>query len=240
MDRDPAPGVEDARWAPSGFRIAYREGDTLRVVVGDGTNDHLLARAAAPSRPPGSPMRAVNVLAYVDADGRIRVLDVDTRAELWSVRSPASPASPSGPQTTRAYSRSRQRAPPGSTTPAAARRRPRPDGWRGLFSWRTHARLLDLRFRGRFFDRLARRGRPQAGASPARAASRISSGRPTVVGCSSPGPPPTSGSFPKPGSPACAASSPCRASRASSIPAGRDPPRPCRSRAFPAGLLPVS
>ena len=42
--------VADARWAPSGFRIAYREGNTLRVVVGDGTNDHLLARAP-PRRP---------------------------------------------------------------------------------------------------------------------------------------------------------------------------------------------
>jgi WD40 repeat protein len=85
--------VEDARWAPSGFRIAYREGDTLRVVVGDGTNDHLLARAAAPVSPAWLPDASRNVLAYVDADGRIRVVDVDTGAELWAVRGPGSPAS---------------------------------------------------------------------------------------------------------------------------------------------------
>jgi WD40 repeat protein len=88
----PGP-VADARWAPSGFRIAYREGNTLRVVVGDGTNDHLLARAAAPVPPAWLPDASRNVLAYVDAQGRIRVLDVDTRAELWSARSPDSPAS---------------------------------------------------------------------------------------------------------------------------------------------------
>ena len=43
--------VTDARY-PSGFRIAYREGNTVRVVVGDGTNDHLLARhrRACPAR----------------------------------------------------------------------------------------------------------------------------------------------------------------------------------------------
>jgi hypothetical protein len=85
--------VEDARWAPSGFRIAYREAGTLRVVVGDGTNNHLAARAAADVPPAWLPDGSRNVLAYVDADERIRVLDVDTRAELWAARSPGSPAS---------------------------------------------------------------------------------------------------------------------------------------------------
>lgn len=85
--------VTDARWAPSGFRIAYREGNTLRVVVGDGTNDRLLARAAAPVPSAWLPDASRNVLAYVDADGRIRVLDVDTRAELWSVHPAQPPAS---------------------------------------------------------------------------------------------------------------------------------------------------
>jgi dipeptidyl aminopeptidase/acylaminoacyl peptidase len=85
--------VADARWAPSGFRIAYREGDTLRVVVGDGTRDRRLARAVAPIAPAWLPDASRNVLAYVDAEGRIRVVDVDTGAELWSVPGPESPAS---------------------------------------------------------------------------------------------------------------------------------------------------
>lgn len=79
------PGqVTQARWAPSGYRIAYREGDTLRVVIGNGENDHLLVSpvaAVAPAWRPGSPR---NVLAYGDPDGRIHVVDVDTRHELWS------------------------------------------------------------------------------------------------------------------------------------------------------------
>jgi WD40 repeat protein len=79
------PGrVSDARWAPSGFRVAYREGDALRVVVGDGTNDHLLERGVAPVAPAWLPEAARNVLAYVEAAGRIRVVDVDTQGELWS------------------------------------------------------------------------------------------------------------------------------------------------------------
>ena len=88
------PGrVDDARWARSGFRIAYREGDTLRVVVGDGTSDRLLARAVAPIAPAWLPDASRNVLAYVDAEGRILVVDVDTGSELWSVRGAESPAS---------------------------------------------------------------------------------------------------------------------------------------------------
>jgi hypothetical protein len=79
------PGrVADARWAPSGFRIAYREERSLRVVVGDGTNDHLFARDVEPVAPAWFPDTTHNVLAYVDGAGRIRVVDVDTGAERWS------------------------------------------------------------------------------------------------------------------------------------------------------------
>jgi hypothetical protein len=84
--------VSDARWAPSGFRIAYREGNLLRVVVGDGTDDRLFARRVAPVAPAWLPDATRNVVAYADARGRIRVVDVDTRAELWSTRSPAAVA----------------------------------------------------------------------------------------------------------------------------------------------------
>ena len=78
----PAP-VADARWAPSGFRVAYRAGDTLRVVVADGEGDRLLADAVAPVPPAWRPGAARNVLAYAEADGRVRVVDVDTRAQLF-------------------------------------------------------------------------------------------------------------------------------------------------------------
>jgi hypothetical protein len=75
--------VAQARWARSGFRIAYREGPTLRVVVGDGTADRLLARSVAAVAPAWRP-GAVNVLAYVDTDGRVHLVDVDARRELWA------------------------------------------------------------------------------------------------------------------------------------------------------------
>ena len=43
--------VSDPSWfAPSGFRVAYRSGSSLRVVAGDGTGDHLLARRVAAGR----------------------------------------------------------------------------------------------------------------------------------------------------------------------------------------------
>lgn len=79
------PGnVADARWAPSGFRIAYREADSLRVVVGNGEDDHLLVPVVAPVAPAWKPESARNVLAYGDSHGRVHVVDVDTREKLWT------------------------------------------------------------------------------------------------------------------------------------------------------------
>jgi len=75
--------VAQARWAPSGFRIAYREGSSLRVVVGDGTADRLLARSVAAVAPAWRP-GPVNTLAYVDTNGGVHVVNVDTRGELWA------------------------------------------------------------------------------------------------------------------------------------------------------------
>jgi hypothetical protein len=75
--------VADARWAPSGFRVAYRAGDTLRVVDGNGTDDRLLAREVAHLAPAWRLDPAEkNVLAYADENGRVHVVDVDTRREL--------------------------------------------------------------------------------------------------------------------------------------------------------------
>ncbi|HEU4450327.1 MAG TPA: hypothetical protein VFR63_10170 [Gaiellaceae bacterium] len=82
----PAP-LADARWAPSpGFRIAYREGDTLRVVAGDGTGDRLLARGVAPVAPAWLPRSGRTVLAYARADGAVRVVDVESGRELLRTR----------------------------------------------------------------------------------------------------------------------------------------------------------
>ena len=78
----PGP-VADARWAPSpGFRVAYREGDTLRVVGGDGTGDRLLARDVAPVAPAWLPRQGRTVLAYARADGAVQVVDVESGEDL--------------------------------------------------------------------------------------------------------------------------------------------------------------
>lgn len=75
--------VGQPRWSPTpGFRIAYRSGESLRVVVANGTRDRLLVKRAGPAAPAWRP-GSRHVLAFVDAAGRIRVVDTDTRANLW-------------------------------------------------------------------------------------------------------------------------------------------------------------
>jgi hypothetical protein len=87
----PTP-VSDARWAPSpGYRVAYREGETLRVVVGNGTGDRLLAADVAPVPPAWLPAEGRTVLAYADMRGRIRVVDADSGKQLWSADPGATP-----------------------------------------------------------------------------------------------------------------------------------------------------
>lgn len=83
------PQVSDPRWyPPTGFRIAYRSGSTLRVVAGDGTGDHLLATGVSPIPPawrPGHPYQ----LAYVQGD-RVVLRDADSGGVTWTrpVRAP--------------------------------------------------------------------------------------------------------------------------------------------------------
>lgn len=76
-----APGrVSDPRWSPSGFRVAYRSGDSLRVVHATGSGDRLVAAHAATAPvwyPPG-----LHYLAYVDGGGALRVVDVDSGRSL--------------------------------------------------------------------------------------------------------------------------------------------------------------
>ncbi len=80
------PRVSDPTWySPTGYRVAYLSEGDLRVVAGDGTGDHLLARRVArvaPAWRPGSPYQ----LAYLSAGGRLVVHDADTGRTLWSVQ----------------------------------------------------------------------------------------------------------------------------------------------------------
>jgi hypothetical protein len=77
--------VRRARWSPDGFRIAYLDGQALRVVAADGTGDRALVRHVAPTAPAWQP-GAGHVLAFADWQGRVRVIRSDTRRALW--RSP--------------------------------------------------------------------------------------------------------------------------------------------------------
>ncbi|MGZ4177415.1 MAG: hypothetical protein ACXVUX_14455 [Solirubrobacteraceae bacterium] len=81
--RLPERGVSDPRWyPPSGYRVAYRSGGDLRVVAGDGSGDHPLARHVAPVAPawrPGHPFQ----LAYVARDGAIVVQGGDSGVLVW-------------------------------------------------------------------------------------------------------------------------------------------------------------
>jgi hypothetical protein len=80
-----APGtVRDPRWSPSGFRIAFLSGRSLRVVHADGTGDSLLVPEVAPVAPAWSPL-GLHQLAFIDAGGRLRLLDADTGDALGSV-----------------------------------------------------------------------------------------------------------------------------------------------------------
>ena len=111
--------VSNPTWSPSGIRVAYTSGNSLRVVAGDGTGDRLLvgrvASVAPAWRPLSEPVPAgqvaigprTNVLAYVDRRGRVTVRDVDTGGVLWrthrygasdpGARVVGGPQAPSGP-----------------------------------------------------------------------------------------------------------------------------------------------
>jgi hypothetical protein len=76
--------IADPRWSSyPGYRIAYRTGNSLRVVAGDGTADALLARGVKPIPPSWRPGPA-HVLAYVEG-GALRIVNADTRTPLASL-----------------------------------------------------------------------------------------------------------------------------------------------------------
>jgi hypothetical protein len=75
--------VRDPRWSGGGLdtRIAYRAGDTLHIVAGDGSPDAVVAVGVAPIAPAWK--ADSHMLAYADAAGRVHVVDADTRRQLW-------------------------------------------------------------------------------------------------------------------------------------------------------------
>jgi hypothetical protein len=86
-----APGlVSDPRWAPSGFRIAYRAGGDLWVVAGDGTGARRVARNVAPVAPAWRPIGdsklaaapGANVISYLERDREAVTVDVDSGRRL--------------------------------------------------------------------------------------------------------------------------------------------------------------
>jgi hypothetical protein len=68
--------VRFGRWSPDGYRVAYLSGQTLRVVAGDGTGDHLLTRNVASVAPAWQPGNG-HVLAYVGGGGGVFVTGAD-------------------------------------------------------------------------------------------------------------------------------------------------------------------
>ncbi|HET9322646.1 MAG TPA: hypothetical protein VFO03_02130 [Gaiellaceae bacterium] len=84
------PRVHDARWSPSGFRIAYLSGSNLRVVAGDKTGDRRIgpAAAVAPAWLPGEE----HVLAYVTPQRSLTVVRVEGGETAWATPLRATPA----------------------------------------------------------------------------------------------------------------------------------------------------
>jgi hypothetical protein len=80
--------VTGARWSPSGFRIAYRSGQDLRVVAGDGTGDRLLD--AGTFRPLAWRPGRAHVLASLSG-AHVEVADVDSGRRLARIRLPHVP-----------------------------------------------------------------------------------------------------------------------------------------------------
>ena len=86
--------TSDPRWsAGSGFRIAYRAGSALRVIGADGSKDGLLGGSKdglldpqAAAVPAVWSPQGLHLLAYVDAEERLRAVNADTGEVLGSAQ----------------------------------------------------------------------------------------------------------------------------------------------------------
>ena len=74
--------------APDGFRIAYLSGSSLRVVAGDGTGDRRIDTRVSPIAPAWRP-GALHVLAFVDSEGAVRLVNTDSGHRELSLKVPA-------------------------------------------------------------------------------------------------------------------------------------------------------
>jgi hypothetical protein len=70
-------------WSPDRFHVAYRSGNGLRVVAGDGTGDRFVAGELGPAAPAWQP-GARPVVTWADRRGRVRAADAATARELWA------------------------------------------------------------------------------------------------------------------------------------------------------------
>lgn len=77
-------------WAPDGLTIAYRSGDGLRAVGGDGRGDRFLVGPMGAAAPAWLDERT---LLWADRQGRVRTVDVVTRREGWRSRAGSRPRS---------------------------------------------------------------------------------------------------------------------------------------------------
>jgi WD40 repeat protein len=79
--------IAAARWSTDGYRIAYLAGRALWVVAGDGTGNHELRASVGAVSPAWQPHTgSVHRIVVTDRAGRIRLLDADSGAQLWSIR----------------------------------------------------------------------------------------------------------------------------------------------------------
>ncbi len=84
----PRPVSMPSWQAPDGFRIAYLSGSSLRVVAGDGTGDRQVDARVSPITPAWRP-GALHVLAFVDSEGTVRLVNTDSGRREHSLRLPA-------------------------------------------------------------------------------------------------------------------------------------------------------
>lgn len=85
--------VSGVRWSPDGYRIAYRDGQTLEVIAGDGSGVHALPGRVAHLAPAWEPGReTAHRVAFLTAHGALELRDGDTGALVWRRRVRARPS----------------------------------------------------------------------------------------------------------------------------------------------------